>query len=294
MKKILKLVLLSFLSFVVLISCKSDDNTLKVATKPMTEQYILGNIVRLLVEQDTNLKVKVTEGVGGGTSNIQPAIEKGEFDVYPEYTGTGWNLVLGEKSVYNEEMFNDLIKGYKKKNLSWVGMLGFNDTYGIAVRKEIAEKYNLKTYTDLSKVADKLSFGAEYDFFERKDGYEALNKFYGIKFKNTVDLDIGLKYDAVSQNKIDVLNIFTTDGQLASSNVVVLEDDKNLYPSYMAGFVIRDEVLEKHPELKKVFDKLTNILDDKTMANLNNMVEEKGKSPEEVAIIFLKEKGILK
>lgn len=294
MKKILKLVLLSFLSFVVLISCKSDDNTLKVATKPMTEQYILGNIVRLLVEQDTNLKVKVTEGVGGGTSNIQPAIEKGEFDVYPEYTGTGWNLVLGEKSVYNEEMFNDLIKGYKKKNLSWVGMLGFNDTYGIAVRKEIAEKYNLKTYTDLSKVADKLSFGAEYDFFERKDGYEALNKVYGIKFKNTVDLDIGLKYDAVSQNKIDVLNIFTTDGQLASSNVVVLEDDKNLYPSYMAGFVIRDEVLEKHPELKKVFDKLTNILDDKTMAKLNNMVEEKGKSPEEVAIIFLKEKGILK
>lgn len=294
MKKILKLVLLSFLSFLAVISCKSDDNTLKVATKPMTEQYILGNIVKLLVEQDTNLKVKVTEGVGGGTSNIQPAIEKGEFDVYPEYTGTGWNLVLGEKSVYNEEMFNDLIKGYKKKNLSWVGMLGFNDTYGIAVRKEIAEKYNLKTYTDLSKVAGELSFGAEYDFFERKDGYEALNKVYGIKFKNTVDLDIGLKYDAVSQNKIDVLNIFTTDGQLASSNVVVLEDDKNLYPSYMAGFVIRDEVLEKHPELKKVFDKLTNILDDKTMAKLNNMVEEKGKSPEEVAIIFLKEKAVLK
>lgn len=294
MKKILKLVLLSFLSFLAVISCKSDDNTLKVATKPMTEQYILGNIVKLLVEQDTNLKVKLTEGVGGGTSNIQPAIEKGEFDVYPEYTGTGWNLVLGEKSVYNEQMFNELIKGYKKKKLSWVGMLGFNDTYGIAVRKEIAEKYNLKTYTDLSKVADKLSFGAEYDFFERKDGYEALNKVYGIKFKNTVDLDIGLKYDAVSQNKIDVLNIFTTDGQLASSNVVVLEDDKNLYPSYMAGFVIRDEVLEKHPELKKVFDKLTNILDDKTMANLNNMVEEKGKSPEEVAIIFLKEKAVLK
>lgn len=294
MKKILKLVLLSFLSFVAIISCKSDDKTLKLATKPMTEQYILGNIVRLLVEQDTNLKVKVTEGVGGGTSNIQPAIEKGDFDVYPEYTGTGWNLVLGEKSVYNEEMFNDLIKGYKKKKLSWVGMLGFNDTYGIAVRKEIAEKYNLKTYTDLSKVADKLSFGAEYDFFERKDGYEALNKVYGIKFKNTVDLDIGLKYDAIAQNKIDVLNIFTTDGQLASSNVVVLEDDKNLYPSYMAGFVIRDEVLEKNPELKKVFDKLTNILDDKTMAKLNNMVEEKGKSPEEVAIIFLKEKGILK
>ncbi|WP_231723226.1 glycine betaine ABC transporter substrate-binding protein [Caviibacter abscessus] len=294
MKKILNLILLTIFSTVFLISCKNDGNTLNVATKPMTEQYILGNILKILVEQDTNLKVKVTEGVGGGTSNIQPAIEKGDFDVYPEYTGTAWNLVLGEKSVYNEQMFDKLVEGYKKKNLTWIALLGFNDTYGLAVRKDIAKKYNLKTFTDLSKVSGELTFGAEYDFFERKDGYEALNKVYNIKFKGTVDLDIGLKYDAVKQNKIEALNIFTTDGQLATSNLVVLEDDKNLYPSYMAGFVIRNEVLVKHPELKEVFAKLNNILDYSKMAKLNNMVEEKGKAPEEVAIIFLKEKGLLK
>ena len=293
MKKIFN-ILITLLAIFSITSCGNDDKVVKVATKPMTEQYILGHMIKLLVEQDTDLKVKLTEGVGGGTSNIQPAIDKKEFDFYPEYTGTGWNIVLGEKSVYDESMFDKLKQGYRKKDLSWIGMLGFNDTYGIAVRKEIADKYSLKTYSDLSKVADKLTFGAEYDFFEREDGYKALNDVYNIKFKKTVDLDIGLKYDAIKQNMIDVVNIFTTDGQLSEANVVVLEDDKNLYPSYMCGFVIRNEVLENHKELAHVFKKLENILTDEKMASLNHEVESKSMLAEEVAKEFLIESGLLK
>lgn len=293
MKKIFN-ILITLLAIFSITSCGNDDKVVKVATKPMTEQYILGHMIKLLVEQDTDLKVKLTEGVGGGTSNIQPAIDKKEFDFYPEYTGTGWNIVLGEKSVYDESMFDKLNQGYSKKDLSWIGMLGFNDTYGIAVRKEIADKYSLKTYSDLSKVADKLIFGAEYDFFEREDGYKALNDVYNIKFKKTVDLDIGLKYDAIKQNMIDVVNIFTTDGQLSEANVVVLEDDKNLYPSYMCGFVIRNEVLENHKELAHVFKKLENILTDEKMASLNHEVESKSMLAEEVAKEFLIESGLLK
>lgn len=293
MKKIFN-ILITLLAIFSITSCGNDDKVVKIATKPMTEQYILGHMIKLLVEQDTDLKVKLTEGVGGGTSNIQPAIDKKEFDFYPEYTGTGWNIVLGEKSVYDESMFDKLKQGYSKKDLSWIGMLGFNDTYGIAVRKEIANKYSLKTYSDLSKVADKLTFGAEYDFFEREDGYKALNDVYNIKFKKTVDLDIGLKYDAIKQNMIDVVNIFTTDGQLSEANVVVLEDDKNLYPSYMCGFVIRNEVLENHKELAHVFKKLENILTDEKMASLNHKVESKSMLAEEVAKEFLIESGLLK
>lgn len=293
MKKIFN-ILITLLAIFSITSCGNDDKVVKVATKPMTEQYILGHMIKLLVEQDTDLKVKLTEGVGGGTSNIQPAIDKKEFDFYPEYTGTGWNIVLGEKSVYDESMFDKLKQGYRKKDLSWIGMFGFNDTYGIAVRKEIADKYSLKTYSDLSKVADKLTFGAEYDFFEREDGYKALNDVYNIKFKKTVDLDIGLKYDAIKQNMIDVVNIFTTDGQLSEANVVVLEDDKNLYPSYMCGFVIRNEVLENHKELAHVFKKLENILTDEKMASLNHKVESKSMLAEEVAKEFLIESGLLK
>ncbi len=271
-----------------------STRTLKVATKPMTEQYILGDMMKLIIEQDTDLKVELTQGVGGGTSNIQPAMEKGEFDFYPEYTGTGWNMVLKEESLYTEDLFSELSGRYEEQyQMEWTGMYGFNNTYGLAVRKEIADKYNLKNYSDLKDVAGQLTFGAEYDFFEREDGYDALCRAYGLEFKNTMDLDIGLKYQAASQGKIDVMVVFTTDGQLSDSGVTVLKDDKNFYPSYMCGNVVRKEVLKEHPELKEEFEKVTGILTDSDMARLNYKVETEGKEPEDVAREFLLERGLL-
>ena len=270
------------------------DKTINIATKPMTEGYILGQMLTELIEQDTDLKVNITNGVGGGTSNIHPAIVKGEFDIYPEYTGTSWEAVLKKEDSYNESKFDELQKEYKEKyNLEYVNLYGFNNTYGLAVNKDIAEKYNLKTYSDLAKVSNNLIFGAEYDFFEREDGYKELQKVYNMNFKKQIDMDIGLKYQAMKDKKIDVMVIFTTDGQLAISDVVVLEDDKKMYPSYRAGTVVRSEILSKYPELKPVLEKLNDILDDKTMADLNYQVESEGKKPEDVAREYLQEKGLL-
>ncbi|PGH25885.1 glycine betaine ABC transporter substrate-binding protein [Fusobacterium animalis] len=270
------------------------DKTINIATKPMTEGYILGQMLTELIEQDTDLKVNITNGVGGGTSNIHPAIVKGEFDLYPEYTGTSWEAVLKKEASYNESKFDELQKEYKEKyNLEYINLYGFNNTYGLAVNKDIAEKYNLKTYSDLAKVSNNLIFGAEYDFFEREDGYKELQKIYNMDFKKKIDMDIGLKYQAMKDKKIDVMVIFTTDGQLAISDVVVLEDDKKMYPSYRAGTVIRSEILSEYPELKPVLEKLNNILDDKTMADLNYQVESEGKKPEDVAREYLQEKGLL-
>ena len=270
------------------------EKTINIATKPMTEGYILGQMLTELIEQDTDLKVNITNGVGGGTSNIHPAIVKGEFDLYPEYTGTSWEAVLKKEASYDESKFDELQKEYKEKyNLEYVNLYGFNNTYGLAVNKDIAEKYNLKTYSDLAKVSNNLIFGAEYDFFEREDGYKELQKVYNMNFKKQIDMDIGLKYQAMKDKKIDVMVIFTTDGQLAISDVVVLEDDKKMYPSYRAGTVVRSEILSEYPELKPVLEKLNNILDDKTMADLNYQVESKGKKPEDVAREYLQEKGLL-
>ena len=270
------------------------DKTINIATKPMTEGYILGQMLTELIEQDTDLKVNITNGVGGGTSNIHPAIVKGEFDLYPEYTGTSWEAVLKKEGSYDESKFDELQKEYKEKyNLEYVNLYGFNNTYGLAVNKDIAKKYNLKTYSDLAKVSNNLIFGAEYDFFEREDGYKELQKVYNMNFKKQIDMDIGLKYQAMKDKKIDVMVIFTTDGQLAISDVVVLEDDKKMYPSYRAGTVVRSEILSEYPELKPVLEKLNNILDDKTMADLNYQVESEGKKPEDVAREYLQEKGLL-
>ena len=281
--------------FGIYFSLNSKKNkTINIATKPMTEGYILGQMLTELIEQDTDLKVNITNGVGGGTSNIHPAIVKGEFDLYPEYTGTSWEAVLKKEGSYDESKFDELQKEYKEKyNLEYVNLYGFNNTYGLAVNKDIAKKYNLKTYSDLAKVSNNLIFGAEYDFFEREDGYKELQKVYNMNFKKQIDMDIGLKYQAMKDKKIDVMVIFTTDGQLAISDVVVLEDDKKMYPSYRAGTVIRSEILSEYPELKPVLEKLNNILDDKTMADLNYQVESEGKKPEDVAREYLQEKGLL-
>lgn len=266
------------------------SNTIHIATKPMTEQYILGEMLKELIEHDTDLNVKLTSGVGGGTTNIQLGMESGKFDLYPEYTGTGWNQVLKEKGLYTEKLFEEMNKKYQKDfNMMWYGMYGFNNTYGLAVSKKIAEKYNLKTYSDLAAVSDKLIFGAEYDFFEREDGYDALSRTYHMNFSSTVDMDIGLKYQAMKDEKIDVMNIFTTDGQLTGADVTVLEDDLSFYPSYKAGNIVRVKTLETYPELKNVLLKLEGIITDSDMAEMNYKVETMKQEPGNVAHQFLLE-----
>lgn len=268
--------------------------TIHIATKPMTEQYVLGEMLDFLIRQDTGLNVELTQGVGGGTSNIQPAMESGEFDIYLEYTGTGWNMVLKKEELYTEELFDSMQQEYRDSlHMQWVGMYGFNNTYGLVVRREVAETYNLKTYSDLKRVSDELVFGAEYDFFEREDGYDALCSTYDLKFKKTVDLDIGLKYQAIDQGKIDAMVIFTTDGQLSVSDVVVLEDDQSFYPSYLCGNVVRSEVLDAHPELYGVFERLTDAISDEDMAQMNYAVESGRMEPRDVAEAFLQSKNLL-
>ena len=278
--------------FFVLSPKKTKD--IHIATKPMTESYILGQMLALLIEQDTGLSVRLTNGVGGGTSNIHPAMLRGGFDMYPEYTGTSWEAVLKHKDPYQDDKFSILEDAYKKQyGLEWANLYGFNNTYGLAVSKQVAQQYQLKTFTDLAKVSHQLIFGAEYDFFEREDGYKQLQEVYGIHFGKVIDMDIGLKYQAIRDKKIDAMVVFTTDGQLSVSEVVVLQDDRNLYPSYKAGTVVRTELLTTYPALRITLKKLNNLIDDATMAHLNFLVETERKRPEEVAKNYLLQKGLL-
>lgn len=288
--------LLIMILIVSLGGCSKKGGTIKIATKPMTEQFILGEMISLLIEENTDIDVEITKGVGGGTSNIHPALVKGDFDLYPEYTGTAWSFVLKEEGIPDDEtLYNELTKKYDSEyGLKWVGLYGFNNTYSLVVRKNIAEKYNIKTYSDLSAYSSELKFGAEYDFYEREDGYDALCKTYDFKFKSASDMDIGLKYQAINSKEIDVMTIFTTDGQLADSDVVVLKDDKNYYQTYYSGTVVRNDTLEKYPELEDVLMKLNNVIADSEMSKLNYEVENNGRDESEVAKEFLLSKGLLK
>lgn len=284
------------LSLILLYSCNTSNNTIHIATKPMTEQFILGEMLGLLIEENSDLHVKITKGIGGGTSNIHPAIVKGDFDLYPEYTGTGWLVILKKDSLLPpDELYSALQKEYLDKyHLRWIGRYGFNNAYSLAVSNDNAQKYDLKTYSDLTRYPGQFVFGAEYDFFEIHDGYDALCKFYDLKFKKTMDMDIGLKYEAIKSNKIDVMNIFTTDGQLSGANLTVLKDDKNFFPTYYCATVVREETLKEHPELKKILMLMDGILTDQEMADLNYQVEIAGNSERDVAANFLQSKGLIK
>lgn len=295
MKRFLVIILIALLS-IPSFGCSNKSDTIKIATKPMTEQFILGEMIKLLIEDNTDLNVEITKGIGGGTSNIHPAIVKGDFDLYPEYTGTGWSFVLKEDGIPDDEtLYKELQEKYKNNyDLSWIGLYGFNNTYGLVIRKDLSEKYNIKTYSDLAKYSEDLTFGAEYDFYEREDGFDALCEEYGMSFKKSVDLDIGLKYNSINSKEIDLMNVFTTDGQLADSDVVLLEDNKNFYQTYYCGTVIRNDILKKYPELEEVLMKMNNILTESEMAELNYKVESKKEDEKKVAEDFLRDKGLLK
>lgn len=292
MKKLLLLILIACLP-----ACtnKKQDNTIRIATKPMTEQFILGEILGLLIAEHTGLPVSITKGIGGGTSNIHPALVKGEFDLYPEYTGTGWLVVLKKDSILPPgELYEELKKEYLLKyDLRWIAPYGFNNTYSLAISNGKAQQYGLNTFSDLARYPDTFSFGAEYDFFEIPKGYDALCDYYGLMFKKTTDMDIGLKYGAIKSGKIDVMNVFTTDGQLHGAGLKLLNDDKEFFPSYYCATVVRQETLSRHPELEKVLMKMKDVLTNREMSELNYQVDMAGKSEREVAADFLKKKGLL-
>ena len=296
MKKNMKNGLLALLIGLVLLSgCESKKDTIHIATKPMSEQFILGEMLALLIEENSDLHVKITKGVGGGTSNIHPAMVKGDFDLYPEYTGTGWLVILKKDSLLPPgQLFSELQKEYSREyGLKWVAPYGFNNAYSLAVSNEMAKKYNLKTFSDLALYPDLFTFGAEYDFYEINDGYADLCAYYNLKFKKNLDMDIGLKYEAMKSGKIDVINIFTTDGQLSHANLTVLKDDKHFFPSYYCATIVREETLKEHPELERILEKMNGILTDQEMADMNYKVDVEHRTEREVAVEFLKKKGLL-
>lgn len=279
------------------VSAPAAQDPVRIATKPMTEQYILGEMLGLLVE-DAGYEAEITKGIGGGTSNIQPAMVSGEFDLYPEYTSSGWVMVLGHEagSIADSEMLAQLQKEYQEQfNMTWVGLYGFNNTYTVAVRGEIADQYNLKTTSGLAAVAGELTFGGNPDYLERADGFQAVCDTYGLEFDKVVDIDIGLKYQALASGDIDVTNAYTTDAQLAnpSNKVVALEDDKNLQVNYFCSTVVRQDALEKFPGLEEALMKMDGALSDGEMAELNYQVEVEGRDEKDVARDFLTQKGLL-
>ncbi|MDP0492812.1 MAG: glycine betaine ABC transporter substrate-binding protein [Fusobacterium sp. JB021] len=274
---------------------KTNDKTIIIGSKDYTEQVLLGNLVGDMIEENTDISVIKRTSLGG-TQVCFSALNAKEIDMYVEYSGTAFVEVLNHKPISDvEKVYNTCKKEYKEKyNIEILPQINFNNTYVMAVTQETAKKYNLKTVTDLSKVAHKLIFGTSFEFLSREDGLPGLMKKYDFKVKETRALEDSPKYIAIANNKIDVTDAFSTDALIKKYNLVTLEDDKHFFPPYYPMPIVRADVYEKYPEIKDALKNLSQALTDKVMTDLNYQVNELHKSPEEVSKNFLIENNYFK
>lgn len=272
-----------------------NDKTIVVASKNYTEQLILGNILSEIIKDKTDLKVEEKFNLGGSQVTFN-AIKSGAVDLYAEYLGTAYVSILNapDANSNREEVYNIVKDRFKNDyNLEVLNPLGFNNTYAMGVTKETAEKYNLKTVSDLAKVANELVIGPTIEFPNRDDGLIGLEKEYNMKFKDVKAVDGGLRYTALVNNETQVTDVFTTDGLINKFNLVVLEDDKNFFPPYDAVTVVREETLEEYPELREVIGLLDGKLTEEKMRKLNYEVDVNKRDVKTVALEFLESEGLI-
>ncbi|HEY2421183.1 MAG TPA: glycine betaine ABC transporter substrate-binding protein [Neobacillus sp.] len=265
-----------------------------IGSKNFSEQLILGNILADLIENKSDIQVERKLNLGG-TQVAFSAINKGDIDMYVEYTGTGLvNILNSPPESDSDKVYNYVQKEFKQKyGLDMLKPIGFNNTYALAVRQDTAKQYNLNTISDLAKLSNGLIIGPTLEFSNRVDGLAGLTKTYNMQFKDVKAIDGGLRYTALNNHKSDVIDAFSTDGLIEAFHLKVLKDDQNFFPPYYAVPLIKEEVLHKHPELKKIINSLAGKLTDDKMRELNYKVDSLKQSPAKVALEFLEKEGLI-
>ncbi len=272
-----------------------SNSPIRVASKDFTEQFILGEMYALLLE-DAGFKVERKLNLGG-TPIAQKALEAGEIDLYPEYTGTGLLTVLKlPTNSDRQEVYNTVSREYMSRyQLVWLDPAPMNNTQGLAMTRENSEKYGITTLSDLAAKADQIRLVAAPEFAEREDALPGLKKVYGgFNLKQFIPVASGLRYKTLLEGQAEVTTAYGTDGQIAANNLVLLKDDKNFWPPYQVAPVGRLAVLEANPKIRETLNKLAPKLTDEVMRRLNHEVDGNKKEPAAVAKNFLQQEGLLK
>lgn len=266
----------------------------KVGSKNFTEQVLLGEIMSQLIEAQTDLRVDKKLNLAG-TQVCFEALKSGELDIYADYTGTALTAILKQEVSADSAGVYDAVKSaYEEQfGITWLDPLGFNNTYTLTMRKAQAAELGVKTISDLAPLSKELVLGASYEFLERPDGYPGLQEFYGLDFSQAKGMDAGLTYRAVASEKVDVIDGFATDGRIPAFELVILEDDKGFFPPYDAAPLVRQDTLEKHPELAEALNLLSGRLPDDKMRDMNYRVDERNEQAADVAREFLQSEGLL-
>lgn len=283
-----------------------DMGEIGVGSKNYTEQLIMGEAIGLLLE-DAGYMPKLNLNLGG-TAIAHEALISGDIDTYVEYTGTGLVAILGMEVPESEESegatpeadvgmdaaYMAVAEQYPEEfDVKWLKPWGFNNTYGLALLPETAEKYDLKTFSDLEDIAGELTLGTDQEFPIREDGLPAFEEEYGFSFGDVTSGDIGLMFAALLDGEVDILNSYATDGRIPAYGLILLEDDRKFFPPYYAAPVVRQDTLDENPELEDVLNQPAGMIDDLKMAEINNLVDGEGYEPRDAAQQLLEDIGIL-
>ncbi len=280
----------------------SDSNVKKITigSKEFTEQLILGNMMKVLLE-DNGFKVDDRIGLSGTMINHRALIND-EIDVYMEYTGTAYIVILEKKEVVHDpqEVYEIVKKEYKEKwNLVWLDRARFDNTNALLMKKERAVELGIKTISDLASIVktdpNQLSFATNAEFFSRPDGLREMEKHYNFRFpdNNIKKMGIGITYLALNEDSVDVALGFSTDGNIRKFDLMILEDDKKFFPIYNPAPVIRSEVIEMYPTVENILNQIGPRLTTTEMIEMNYGVDIDGENPERVARQWLEDEGLL-
>ncbi len=273
---------------------QKEENYITIGSMDFTEQEILSYMLKYLIQD--NLDVKVNQKLSLGSSTIvMNAATTNDIDIYVDYTGTIYGSVLKQEPTNDVDRIYSYSKEQLKKhyNLNMLDDLNFNNTYTLSVRKDTAARYNLKTISDLTKVSNNLTFSPTITFMERKDCWLGIKDYYNLQFKDVIPIDGSPRYVALQNYESDVVDAYSTDALLKKYDLVVLEDDKGFFLPYHAVPIVNDEVLKKYPSLPGIIKKLSSVLNDDVMRELNYKVDEEKQNASVVAKEFLKEKNLI-
>jgi glycine betaine/choline ABC-type transport system substrate-binding protein len=282
----MKAIVFLLLAAALLSSC-SRSNAIVVGSKNFTEQIILGEIAAQQIERKTHLPVERRLNLGG-TLLAHEALRKGDIDLYPEYTGTAATGVLKKTgSADPARSYIEVKEEYNRRfQLVWLPPLGFNNTFAMVVRSADARALAAPRLSDASGRAWRLGMG--YEFLTRPDGLRRLDQTYHLRWRDTpVSMDLGLLYQALRQQHIDMAAANSTDAMLTNPAYTVLDDDRHAFPSYSACYVLRAEISRDRPAVELALTMLSSHIDAQTMRALNRRVDLEHVSVERVAHDFL-------
>lgn len=267
---------------------------IKIGEKNFAEEEIVASMYQLLL-QKAGFSASLHQIAE--TPALQSALQRGDIDMYPEYTGTGL-IYMGRAGIITDAVkAYDIVKAaYPKKYKEvWLAQAPMNDTNGVGVTRKTANKYHLKTLSNLAKVASKLSFADDPACKGRPDCLGGMEKAYGIHFKSVTDISsTPLRYSGLTSGKFDAVEVFTTDAPIQANHLVVLKDNKGrIFPADHIAPLVRSSTISKYPQIRRVLNKLARYLTTPVMINLNGKVILKSQDPSAVARSFLKSKGLL-